>query len=274
MARKKRGSKKKVSFESRYPNSVKNDNQIEDLLARCSQLKKTIDSKTENNKQLQRDLIKAEKKLKDAEGKVQSLLTNLHSMQERLLKNMTGSVVQNESSDAMVEEVPNTQEEQSSQVQKLDNSVDHLEAKSPSETLLLEKLLETQEELFNYRNLVDKNTDSNERKVLYGARSRVEQDLPYRLGRITLQHAHTARGLLNIPSLLLKEYQKFLKDSEGLGNQPPLENYIDFEEAEKVKRHLSYRIGVPLAETIASPTNVVKLPFEVSKQLYLFKIKK
>ena len=274
MARKKRGSKKKVSFESQYPNSVKNDNQIEDLLARCSQLKKTIDSETENNKQLQRDLIKAEKKLKETEVRVQSLLTNLHSTQERLLKSVTSFVAKNVSSDAMVVEMPNTQEGQSDQVQKLGNSIDHREEKSPSETLLLEKLLETQEELFSYRNLVDKNTDSNERKFLYGARSRVEQDLPYRLGRITLQHAHTARGLLNIPSLLLKEYQKFLKESEGLSNQPPLENYIDFEEAEKVKRHLSYRIGVPLAETIASPTNVVKLPFEVSKQLYLFKIEK
>lgn len=210
MARKKkRTNKKKIGYYDKYSNAPLKD-QFVNLKNGDEHLKDESKLYVEENKRLNIAVLEAERELKEAEVKVQSLLN---------------------------------------------------------------QLLDTQEELLHYK-YQDNEKLADNHKVLYGARARVEQDLPYRLGKLVLQHSKAPKDLFKIPSILYKEYQSFLAEHNNQCDLPPLEYYKDFQEAEKVKRHLSYRIGVPLASAITSPKSAIKLPYEISKQVYMFKLDK
>lgn len=277
MARKKKSSKKKVSFESKYPDAPK-PAEAESLLSKCAQLEHDLNAQNQANERLKKDLIQANVELEDvkrcAEDKIKSLLKMLHKAQESLLISTTQPTAAAPDT-AAIKDIEVEVNEENLALQEQEKQQQQV-AKIPAmpASVLLKKLLDTQEELYSYKQQLADTTDEHGQKILYGARARVEQDLPYRLGRVTLQHYHTAKDLLKIPNLLLKEYQDFMAENQDQSKLPPLESYIDYEEAEKVKRHLSYKIGVPLAQTLTSPKNAVKLPYEVSKQLYLFKLKK
>lgn len=271
MARKKKNSRKKVSFKSKYPDATKSSD-VETLLSRCAQLEQDLNSQQQANERLKKDLIEANLELENvkrsAENKIKSLLKMMHKAQEKLLTS-TAQLEAEAVDTAVTEGIEVKVNEEKVTLQEQQAKI------SPtSASILLKRLVDTQEELFHYRKQLSDTTDEHGQKILYGARDRVEQDLPYRLGRVTLQHYHTAKDLLKIPNLLLKEYQDFMAENQDHSKLPPLESYKDYEEAEKAKRHLSYKLGVPLAQTLTSPKSVVKLPYEVSKQLYLFKLKK
>ena len=237
-------NKKKLSFDDRYSNPNQSPDYIK-LQSECKRLKEENRLNLQDNQRLKKALLKNEKELKDAEAKMQYLLENLHITQQKLL------VDKGESETKGIYDIP---------------------AKS-KELLLLNRLLDTQEELLHYKYQGDEKLADNQ-KMLYGARNRVEQDLPYRLGKLTLQYLNAPKDLFKLPNILYKEYKSFLNERNNQGDLPPLEHYKDIEEAKKVKKHLSYRIGVPLASAITSPKSAVKLPYEISKQVYMFKLDK
>lgn len=144
---------------------------------------------------------------------------------------------------------------------------------------LLECLHDTQEQLLYYRlQFSNKNIESfvdspaEVSKGYYGARQRIENELPYRLGRIVIKYSNTPQNITKIPKLLLEEYKDFSQNYDQ-AHLPPLEDYIDYEEAKKIKQHLTYRVGLAAAESINSPKKTIKLPFELVKQIFLFKKK-
>lgn len=156
-------------------------------------------------------------------------------------------------------------------------------------TSLLKCLHDTQEQLLSYRLKVDskdvitreeligekktKECRKNMNKGYYGARQRVENDLPYKLGSIIINYSDTPKNVAKIPKLMFEQYKDFLQKPDQ-SKLPPIEDYVDYKESEKVKQHLTYKVGLIAAESIKYPKNIIKLPFEITKQVFLFKKKK
>jgi len=52
-----------------------------------------------------------------------------------------------------------------------------------------------------------------------------------------------------------------------------LQDYQDIAEAKRVEKHLSYKLGKVMTDSLASPRNAFKLPISLSKELIDFKKK-
>ena len=107
--------------------------------------------------------------------------------------------------------------------------------------------------------------------VYYGAAERVKQDLPYRLGATMVSHSKSTKDLAKLPLALMKEYRQFQKEDHK--ELPPVEAYQDAHEAEKVKKHLSYRLGKTLVNGVKSPKSILDLPVKMGKEIVGFKNK-
>lgn len=186
---------------------------------------------------------------------------------ERKLKEKCGNLLQ------VISDKNTENEKLITQINEMKSRFETLEQQSSDKvSFFLEELHKSQEELLFLRARFTKDgVDllNKPDKLYYGARQRVENDLPYRLGRLIIQCAKTPKGVAKLPKLLLKEYNSFKETEEH--NLPPLESYIDVEEAEKAKQHLTYRVGLAAIESINSPRELLKLPFELTKEVYLFK---
>lgn len=137
----------------------------------------------------------------------------------------------------------------------------------------LHRLHEQLEEIYlENRNL--KQLVSVQKPKLYGAADRVKRDLPYRVGSTIIQHSRNVKGLVALPRALFSEIQAFKKETKDGVAQPPLAEYQDVAEAEKVKHHLSYRLGSTLVEKTHNPFDLLVLPIELLKQVNEFKSKK
>ncbi len=110
--------------------------------------------------------------------------------------------------------------------------------------------------------------------ILIGADKRVKSELPYRLGHILVSHAGSPKKIFRIPVDVLKEYQEFQKSAAELEKLPEISEYQDADKAEKVKQHLSYRLGNVLVENVKSPKKSLILPLLLTKEVINFKIKK
>lgn len=150
--------------------------------------------------------------------------------------------------------------------------------------MLLKQLHHTQEELEKYYlksqcrsslSLDERNPDQQQSKtaVYYGAADRVKQDLPYRLGATMVNHSKSVKDLAGLPYSLVKEYKSFKGSNSNQQPLPKMEEYYDIHEAEKVKSHLSYKLGKILVEGMSSPKAFVQLPFRMSKETIKFKRK-
>lgn len=157
--------------------------------------------------------------------------------------------------------------------------------------ILLSELLKAQEELeaVYSENQVLKNsslqqpasksievTDSSTPQPLmvkYGAADRIKSDLPYRLGNKIVK-TKKAKDMAKLPLALAKEYKEFQAQAGNEQLLPNIEDYLDAHEAEKVKSHLSYRLGITLVEGMKSPKKMIGLPKNLSKEIIGFNINK
>lgn len=57
-------------------------------------------------------------------------------------------------------------------------------------------------------------------------------------------------------------------------NEPPIYAYNDAFEAERVKKHLSYRLGQTLLKNIKSPLGWIKLPFALAQNVREFRLER
>lgn len=93
--------------------------------------------------------------------------------------------------------------------------------------------------------------------IFYGAKERITQQLAYRLGKICIENSKSFKGYIKLPFKLLnetrsyrreKEIQKALVKLNPAFSLPKLEEYADYNEALKLKEHLSYKLGLALIE--------------------------
>lgn len=112
-------------------------------------------------------------------------------------------------------------------------------------------------------------TDLEQQPTHYGAAERIKQDLPYRLGEKILK-AKQPKHIVSLPFVLAKEYSDFQKNGLSVEKLPPIELYKDAYEADKVKEHLSYKVGKVLVDSTKSPKKMVTLPKNLSKEVVGF----
>ncbi|GAB3537724.1 hypothetical protein GCM10027343_01620 [Noviherbaspirillum agri] len=145
--------------------------------------------------------------------------------------------------------------------------------------LLLRQLHQVQEELERYyiENQRLKKAAATPAKAskpaYYGAADRVKAQLSYRLGYLMVQRSRSVGGLVTLPWALLRETQQFRRAKSATAGKklPPLHQYRDAAEGDKVKQHLSYRLGSTLIKNAKSPIGWAKLPFAFRRDIKEFR---
>lgn len=161
---------------------------------------------------------------------------------------------------------------QSEGLQKLDEQNMQLKTLSDENSLLLSQLHRVQEELERYyldNQLLKKQLPA----PMYGAAARVKQELGYRLGSVMIKRSRSLVGWLGMPWALAAERQAWRQQSENHPQKvlPAIDTYRDAHEAERVKCHLSYRLGQVLIRNGKSPLGWVKLPFALGREVQQFR---
>lgn len=146
--------------------------------------------------------------------------------------------------------------------------------------LLIKQLHQTQDELERYyrknknlENNINKNILHSKNPTYYGAADRVKNELAYRVGERMVKAKRT-KDIVALPLTLAKEYRKYNLEKDHIANLPDIKEYNDFQEVEKVKRHLSYRVGNLVINTSKTPKSLFLMPFKISKEVIDFKKKK
>ena len=110
--------------------------------------------------------------------------------------------------------------------------------------------------------------------VYYGAADRVRNHLSYRLGAIVIESSRSFRSCLSLPGALLREYKSYRSDQVKLGymnKRPSIDRYRDNFEAEKVRNHLSYRVGSAMVKFGKNPIGWIWLPFAIAIEVQKFR---
>lgn len=147
--------------------------------------------------------------------------------------------------------------------------------------LVLSQLYKTQEELQKslsqndmLKNQLDHNVkfkSEKQMRQLNGAVERVKRDLPYQLGLRVVDSSKSIKGLVRLPTILIKDLPQLKKVASEMEKLPSLELYADYNEAERVKRHLSYRVGNALVLGMKSPSSMIKLPWVLGVEFLSYK---
>lgn len=138
--------------------------------------------------------------------------------------------------------------------------------------LLLNQLHQVQEELERYyleNQKLKQRLPKPKPPGPYGAADRIKRQLSYRLGALMIQRSRSVVGWAGMPWALWAEVRAFRKERAARANEklPPIHTYSDAHEAERVKKHLSYRLGSTLIELGKSPLGWLKLPFALHRQV-------
>jgi len=134
--------------------------------------------------------------------------------------------------------------QQEQAAQKTKNQITELQQESE---LLLNQLHKVQEELERYY-LENQKLKANQKpkaKTYYGAADRIKGELPYRLGACLIKQSRSLGGWFALPFALRTEVKRFHQSatSDARKKLPPIDQYNDAHEAERIKNHLSYRLG-------------------------------
>ncbi len=147
-----------------------------------------------------------------------------------------------------------------------------MNTKSHEGDIALNQLLNTQIKLENtlaenkkLTTIIENQKNKNKASEV-GARQKVLDSLEYRVGQYLLINSKDVYGLLKIVKGLgaLKESNFSRLNMEGLNN------YKDVKEAEKVMRHLSFRLG-KVVLNCESPLDYVAIPWSMLSEYKAFK---
>lgn len=141
--------------------------------------------------------------------------------------------------------------------------------------LLLVQLHQVQEELERYylENQELKKSPAKTAVKPFGAAERVRQGLAYRLGAAMVEHGRSLTGWPSLPFALVGQVRAYRAHKKALGGKklPPVSSYADAHEAERVKQHLSYRLGQTLLKHHKTPLGWLVLPFAIRRTLSDFR---
>lgn len=144
--------------------------------------------------------------------------------------------------------------------------------------LLLLQLHKLQEEL-NARFLKERSAKPappKERVIkpeYYGAAERVKQQLSYRLGATLIARSRSLGGWISMPWALVRQVSEYKAQCRSRSGKslPAISAYRDAREAEKVKLHLSYRLGYAMLANARSPLGWIKMPWMLRREVKAFR---
>ena len=217
-------------------------------------LKQSLEAAQAQAKQLptvQAELKKTQETLKTAQGKA----NELPKVQEKLKETQAAL--------------------QAAQAQKA--AAPSQELKKENELLLLQ-LHQVQEELERYYlenqklKIGSAHKPKAEARDYYGAADRIKRQLSYRLGSVMIEKSRTLGGWLSMPFALQAEAKRFHQEKAARkgGKLPPIAHYRDAHEAERVKQHLSYRLGSTLVQRSGSLGGWLSMPCALRAQVKEF----
>lgn len=142
--------------------------------------------------------------------------------------------------------------------------------------LLLTQLHKVQEELERYyleNRQLKASSSVAKSKAYYGAADRVKQQLSYRLGATMIAQSRSLGGWLSMPFALWAEAKRFKQDLAARQNKklPPIAQYRDAHEAERVKRHLSYRLGARMIANSKTLGGWISMPWALLGEAKAFR---
>ncbi|QDJ13139.1 hypothetical protein CEP45_04405 [Mergibacter septicus] len=173
-----------------------------------------------------------------------------------------------------------------------DNSKDNLQEKileqEKNKEVILKRynlLLEDNQALLNQLHLVqekfedlfleNKKLKSKLNPALLGAEKRIRQQLRYRLGFQMIKSSKSILGILSMPFSLIRVYCEYkidrMKNREKL---PSISSYQDYYQAEKMKNHLSYKLGGVFLDNFKLPFKWFFLPKEIINTIRVFRKEK
>jgi len=155
------------------------------------------------------------------------------------------------------------------------NELNALKSKNEQLSAELVELKEENSLLINQLHTVQKQYEEHylSTTTYYGAAERVKRHLSYRLGSTMISHSRSLVGFLTLPLALVRTVRQYKKDkpSNGCKKLPPIHRYKDAYEAERVKRHLSYRLGQTMIDSCHSLTGWIKLPYRIYREVREFR---
>ena len=140
--------------------------------------------------------------------------------------------------------------------------------------LLLEQLHKVQEELERYylENRKLKAEQKPPPKAWYGAADRVKQQLSYRLGATMIARSRSLWGWLAMPFALRAQVRQFRRDQASQKQKfPPIAKYRDADQAERVRQHLSYRLGARMLLNARSLSGWLAMPWALHAEVKDFR---
>lgn len=98
--------------------------------------------------------------------------------------------------------------------------------------------------------------------MLYGAADRVKSELAYRLGARLIAESRTLRGRLSMFQAIRDEARAYRVEhaADEQEERRPINEYADYHEGERVKRHLSYRLGTVISDLDRARLRWLRLP--------------
>jgi len=244
----------------------------EELEKQCLQKAEIEKFKTQQSKQLQHQIALAKSK----EEEVISLIKKVADIQKQLeTTKASGRQSENEKNNlnvALVETKNLLAAAKAKQQSQFDEQAQKFEILQQENELLLTQMHKVQEELERYF-LENQKLKQHQTPAYYGAAERIKQDLSYRLGATMISRSRSLTGWLGMPQALAAERRAWLKLNSKQPSKilPPVTIHRDAHEAERVKNHLSYRLGQVLISNGGSVVGWVKLPFAISREVRKFR---
>ncbi|WP_456301338.1 glycosyltransferase [Campylobacter lari] len=184
-----------------------------------------------------------------------------------------------------MQELNQTITNQTSRIQNLNNALVEITKEKDQCILNKDNLINNQADKIKFlqSNIQENLTQLNQTQsklsfqTKYGtAKQRIQNQLSYKLGQAMIVNSKSMLGYIRMPFVLSyikdkhkqeqKIYQEKIKKDPSL-KLPPLEDYPDYQEALKLKNHLSYKLGQALIK--ANKTwykgGYVKMWFEIGR---------
>ena len=252
--------------------------ELEKLYLQGKEDKKNLENLNAQTKKLQEQLSVEQQAAKKHKDQLAAEQAKIKALQEQLSVEQQAAKKYKDQLAAEQAKIKALQEQlaKAPSNQKTDASVTELKEEND---LLLKQLHIVQEELERYflesqkyKKHSSKKTDIKE---YYGAAERVKQQLSYRLGSTMIANSRSFSGWLSMPFALNAEVKKFRQDQEKKANQklPPISAYMDAYEAERVKQHLSYRLGACMIKNSKSIGGWLSMPWKLSQEVKDFRKK-
>ena len=238
----------------------------------ASHIDKSSSEKSELLKEYEKFKVDKEKLLQEYENKQKSLDKVNVELENKLSISLSERSTLLEEKSELLKEKEEILNRYKNEKTNLENAKHEIEEKLTNSLrdndLLLSQLHLVQEELFEFH-LGKSESD----KKLFGAADRFKNELTYRIGSTLVKNSQSLIGWLKIPFALWNEYSVYREDKkikEKL-NLPSIEQYEDFYEVAKIKRHLSYKLGYVFLKNIKSPIGWICLPFSIAKEVQNFR---